>query len=110
MIVALFLEDLLTELGHKVTATIGRVDEAMAMAESDEFDIAILDVHLHGQPIFPFAERLLARGIPFVFATGFGIRGVPDHLRGAPTLQKPFRPDELADTIARLPGGRETKP
>lgn len=110
MIVALFIEDLLTDLGHRVTATVSRMEEAMALAEGDDFDLAILDVHLHGQPVFPLAERLLARGIPFVFATGYGIRGVPEHLRGAPTLQKPFRPDELADTIAKLTGGRGTKP
>jgi len=110
MIVALFIEDLVQELGHEVAGTVSRLDEAMARGQQGDFDLAILDVHLHGQDVFPFAELLRDRGTPFIFATGYGERGIPEHLRVAPTLQKPFRPDELADMIAKLTSKPVQKP
>ena len=109
-IVALFIEDLLEELGHKVAGTISRLDEAMERAKQRDFDLAILDVHLHGEDVFPFADLLVQQKTPFVFATGYGERGIPERLRGAPTLQKPFRPDELADMITKLTAAASPKP
>lgn len=105
-IVALFIEDLLEELGHKVAGTVSRLDEAMTRGKQGGFDLAILDVHLHGEEVFPFADFLVEQKTPFIFATGYGERGIPDRLRGAPTLQKPFRPDELADMITKLTANR----
>jgi CheY-like chemotaxis protein len=102
MIVALFIEDLLEELGYSLAGVVSRLDEAMKRAGDGTFDLAILDVHVNGKDIFPFAEELVGHGIPFLFATGYGERAIPDHLRGHPTLQKPFRPDELAAIIGKL--------
>jgi len=51
------------------------------------------------QPIWPVAEVLVARGLPFVFATGYGQRGVPEPYRGTPTLGKPFDADALEQAI-----------
>ncbi len=102
MIVALFIEDLLAELGHEVAGVVSRLDDAMARAGDNSFDLAILDVHLAGKEVFPFADALASRGVPFIFATGYGEQGIPQRFRQRPTLQKPFRPDELADTITKL--------
>ena len=104
MIVALFIEDLLDQLGYKVVGTVTRVEDAMARANDGDFDLAVLDVHLNGKDIFPFADALIAKGVPFIFATGYGGHEMPERFRGRPTLQKPFRPDELADTITKLLG------
>jgi CheY-like chemotaxis protein len=101
-IVALFIEDLLIELGHEVAGVVSRLEEAMARADDGSFDFAILDVHLAGKEVFPFADALVRRGVTFVFATGYGRFGIPEHLRNRPTLQKPFRPDELADAITKV--------
>src|SRR5258708_9567213 len=101
-IVALFIEDLLVELGHEVAGVVYRLEEAMARADDRSFDFAILDVHLAGKEVFPFADALVDRGVPFLFATGYGMHGIPERLLDRPTLQKPFRPDELAETITRL--------
>ena len=109
-IVALFIEDLLEELGHKVAGTVSRLKEAMERGKQGDFDLAILDVHLHGEDVFPFADLLVEQKTPFIFATGYGEHGIPERLRGAPTLQKPFRPDELADMIAKLTAGTSPKP
>ena len=105
MIVALFIEDLLDELGYKVAGTASRLEDALERAQTDDFDLAILDVHLQGEEVFPLADLLNERGVPFVFATGYGESGIPERLRIAPTLQKPFRPEELADMIDRLTKG-----
>ena len=59
-------------------------------------------VHLNGKPVFEFADLLAAAGTPFVFATGYGERGVPERHRGRPVLQKPFVPDDLRDILEKI--------
>ena len=90
IIVALFLEDILAEFGYEVAGVVGHLDEAMA--REPDYGLAVLDVHLNGRPVFDFADTLAARGIAFVFATGYGERGIPERHRGRPVLQKPFQP------------------
>jgi CheY-like chemotaxis protein len=101
IVVALFLEDLLAEFGYDVAGVVSHLDEAMA--REPDYDLAVLDVHINGRPIFEFADRLAAKGVPFVFATGYGERGIPPHHRGRPVLQKPFQPDDLKRVLAQLP-------
>src|SRR3954464_14836147 len=88
IVVALFMEDILAEFGYEVAGVIGHLDDAMA--REPDYDLAVLDVHLNGRSVFEFADRLAALGIPFVFATGYGERGIPDSHRSRPVLQKPF--------------------
>src|SRR5713101_3445899 len=95
LMIRMLLEDMLAELGYTITATAARLDEALEAARNADFDIAILDVNLNGQPISPVADALVARGMPFVFATGYGERGLPDSHRDRPTLKKPFQLDGL---------------
>ena len=93
IIVALFLEDLLGELGYEVAGVACRVDEALA--RTPDYQMAVLDVHLNGKPVFDFADRLAEVGTPFLFATGYGERGIPERHRTRPVLQKPFVPEDL---------------
>jgi CheY-like chemotaxis protein len=107
LMIRMLLQDMLVDLGHTIAGEAGRIDEAMALAKDGEFDVAILDVNLNGQPISPVVEILVARGLPFVFATGYGQRGVPEPYRQRPTLQKPFQADALAQAIeAAVPTAR----
>jgi CheY-like chemotaxis protein len=99
LMIRMLLEDMLTDLGHTLAGEAGRIDEALALAKQGDFDVAILDVNLNGQPISPVVEVLVARGLPFVFATGYGQRGVPEPYRQTPTLQKPFQSEALARAI-----------
>jgi CheY-like chemotaxis protein len=99
LMIRMLLEDMLGELGYTITATAARLDEALEAARNADFDIAILDVNLNGQPISPVADALAARGMPFVFATGYGERGLPDTYRDRPTLKKPFQLDGLKRTL-----------
>ena len=77
----------------------GGIDEALALAKQADFDVALLDVNLNGRPITPVVEVLVGRGVPFVFASGYGESGVPEAYRGSPTLQKPFQVEALAEAI-----------
>ena len=95
MLIGMLLEDMLIDLGHVVVDIVPRLDEALAAVKRGDFDVAILDVHLSGQSVFPVAELLAGRGTPFVFATGYGERGLPEPYRDRPILQKPFARDDL---------------
>jgi CheY-like chemotaxis protein len=99
LMIRMLLEGMLTDLGHTVAAEAGSIEEAMALAKDADFDIAVLDVNLNGQPITPVVEVLVQRGLPFVFASGYGQRGVPEPYRSSPTLQKPFQVDALEQAI-----------
>ena len=93
--IRMLLDGMLSDIGYTMTAEAGALDEAMALAKQEEFDVAILDVNLNGEPITPVAEILIQRGLPFVFATGDDLRGVPQAYRAHPTLQKPFQVEAL---------------
>jgi CheY-like chemotaxis protein len=99
LMIRMLLEDMLGELGYTVAAEAARIEEALDAAKNADFDIAILDVNLNGQPISPVADALVARGMPFVFATGYGERGLPEPYRDRPTLKKPFQMDGLKQML-----------
>ena len=104
MMVAMLVEDMLTDLGHEVVGPAMRLEQAMPLAREAEIDFAVLDINLEGEPSFPVADILTARGIPFVFATGYGSKGLNDAYRGAVTLKKPFEPRHLQRAFARAAG------
>jgi CheY-like chemotaxis protein len=99
LMIRMLLEGMLTDLGHSVAAEAGGIEEALTLAKEAEFDVAVLDVNLNGESITPVVEILVARRLPFVFASGYGQRGVPEPYRDNPTLQKPFQSDALAKAI-----------
>lgn len=99
LMIRMLLEGMLTDLGHTVVAEAGAIGEALSLAKQAEFDVAVLDVNLNNQPITPVVEVLVQRGVPFVFASGYGQRGVPEAYRQNPVLQKPFQLEALAQAI-----------
>jgi CheY-like chemotaxis protein len=84
-----------------VVALVAGLDEALSVAAREPLDAAVLDVNLAGREVYPAADRLAARGVPFVFATGYGPQGIRDGYRDRPALQKPFEPQELARALTR---------
>ncbi|HEX4710436.1 response regulator [Phenylobacterium sp.] len=102
MMVSMLIEDMLTDLGCTVIGPASRLDEAFELARASDIDCAVLDVNLGGQPIFPLADLLRERGLPFAFATGYGDAGLREVDRGAPVLQKPFREGDLARVLGEL--------
>jgi DNA-binding response OmpR family regulator len=97
--IRLMVIDMLEELGCRVAAEAGDVEEAAKLARSADFDLAILDVNVKGKLITPVAELIRARRRPIIFATGYGSEGLPEEFRDFPALQKPFEQDALAALI-----------
>jgi CheY-like chemotaxis protein len=93
------LEDVLAELGCIVVGPAMRVDQAAELAAAAETDVAILDVNLAGQPVFPVAAALAARGVPIIFATGYGRAGLPAEWQDRPVLVKPYTADDVEQAL-----------
>jgi CheY-like chemotaxis protein len=102
LMIRMLLDGMLEDIGYTMTAEAGAIDEAVKLAKQADFDAAILDVNLNGQPITPVVEALIERGLPFVFATGYGARGVPEAYRNNPTLQKPFQIEALEQALKAI--------
>jgi CheY-like chemotaxis protein len=101
-LVSMLIEDTVVDLGYEVAAVASRLQEACELAQSKELEFAILDVNLDGKPSYPVAEILSERGVPFVFATGYGARGLDRRFSGVPTLAKPFMGADLDKLIAAM--------
>ena len=99
VMIRMMVADMLEELGYRVVGEAGDIGEAMRLAQSAEFDLAILDVNVNGKVISPVAELIAARNLPFIFATGYGSSGLPAEYRDRPALQKPFQIETLARVI-----------
>jgi CheY-like chemotaxis protein len=103
IMVAWLLEDMLADLGCAVVGPAGSVNQALAMIDAGEaIDVAVLDVNLNGQTSYPVADALAARGVPFVFSTGYDKDRLLVDYRIFPVLQKPYHQSELGDTLAKL--------
>ena len=102
VLIGMLLEDMLIDLGYGVVGVVPKLKDALAAVQRESFDLAILDVHLHGESVFPVADVLMARGVPFVFATGYGERGLPEAYRGRPVLQKPFAKADLERVLKSM--------
>src|SRR5438105_2836754 len=100
----MLIEDIVNELGHEVAGLASGLKEALDLARTAAIDAAILDVNLAGERSFPVADVLKARGIPFIFATGYGIDGLSEGYREFITLKKPFQAHDVAEAFAKVIG------
>lgn len=104
-LVAMLLETILEDMGCTIVGPVATVEEGLAaVAGEDSLDAALLDVNVAGREVFPIAEALKARGVPFVFSTGYGEGGLPDAWRGQPTVQKPFTESAIRDALMKAMG------
>ena len=100
--VAESLKSLLQTTSCDVVGMAGNVQTALDLVASARFDLALLDIDLHGDHVTAVAEAVLARGKPVIFLSGYGDADIlPPHLRTLPRLEKPADPTELFDAIAR---------
>jgi two-component sensor histidine kinase/DNA-binding response OmpR family regulator len=100
----MMMSDMLTDLGFDVIGPFGRVADAMAAVGREEFQAAVLDVNLDGEMVYPVADAVLARGVPFVFVTGYGAEGIDRRFAQVPVLQKPIERQMLQSIF--VDGGR----
>jgi CheY-like chemotaxis protein len=98
-------EEWLIELGHVVAGPAGNLDCALDLAATP-IDGAIIDVSLGRETGYPVAEALAARGVPFIFATGYGQEDLDPSWRGHPTLTKPFEFDAFRAAVERTLAGK----
>ena len=101
MTIALLIEDMVTDLGHEVVGLAMRLPQAMHLASTAEIDFAIVDVNLDGRMSFPVADVLDSRGVPFIFATGYGLAGIEAPYRDRTVIKKPFGLSDLQRAIDR---------
>ena len=94
-LIAMVLVDHLQEIGLSAVGPFSRVADALKVDE--ELDAAILDVNLGGESVYPVADMLHARGIPFVFMTGYGSASIDPRFAMVPVLQKPIEAKALED-------------
>jgi PAS domain S-box-containing protein len=102
-LVAMILEDQLADLGISVAGTCASVPDAMRAIENDPPQAAILDVNLRGQLVYPVADRLMDRGIPFVFVTGYGRESIDRRYSFVKVLEKPVERQALEGLFASTP-------
>lgn len=107
-LVAMLLQTILEDMECVPIGPASNIDEGEAMArDTEELDAALLDVNVAGRQVFPVAEVLKARGVPFVFSTGYGEGGLPEEWRGAVTIQKPFTEATIRDALMKAMGVAE---
>ena len=97
--ISMLLEDMLLDFGCDVVGPAARLATALEMAEGESFDVAILDVNVAGEPIYPVAETIAKRALPLIFSTGYGGAGIREPFRDRPVVQKPFSQADLKRTL-----------
>lgn len=103
MLVLMIIEDMLADAGCESVTAAATVDQALALMTTQVFDAALLDVNLNGTASYPLADALDARGIPFVFSTGYSEQGMKEGYRDRLVLKKPFQFEDLVKILTRLP-------
>jgi CheY-like chemotaxis protein len=99
-IIAAFAEDILHDLGATVVGPAYSVAQALKLAETAALDAALLDVNVRDESIIPVRDLLRARGVPFVFATGYGAERSRDVTEGSPVVDKPYSTERIARALA----------
>ena len=103
LMIAMLFESILDASSEcTVIGPFARVKLALEAARNEPLDAALLDIHLAGEPVFPLADLLAERGVPFAFITGYNKDVLPPLYRDRPLLQKPFRPQAVLATLAMM--------
>jgi two-component SAPR family response regulator len=105
ILVAMMMKDILTELGFTVIGPFSRLADAMVAAVHDEIDAGIIDINLGGEFVYPVADVLAARQIPFVFVTGYGVESVDGRFGYVPIIKKPVQRQALQTIFVPPEGG-----
>ena len=107
--IAMLVEEMVLDFGSEVVGPAAKMEEALRLASDASLDAAILDVNVGGAVVYPVADLLRARGVPIIFATGYGAGELPSRFRKDAALSKPFSYEELAEALRRfLPTGPAT--
>jgi PAS domain S-box-containing protein len=109
-LVAMVVSDAMIELGYQVVGPFSRPPDAIAAVKNNDIAAAILDINLAGTLVYPVAEELTSRGIPFVFVTGYGVESIDKRFADIPVLQKPIERETLQRIFVNGAGGAADSP
>jgi len=98
-LVSMMIETILEDEACKIIGPYTNITDALSAVRQVKTDCAFLDVNLHDEKIYPVAEILAHRGIPFVLLTGYGESAVPENRPGWHVCTKPFTPDQLITSL-----------
>ena len=101
-VVAEVLRYTLGDFGCDVVGPTGSMAVALAFAESEPLDAAVIDLNIRGGKVYPVARTLAARDIPFLITSGYGDWTMPEEWKGRPRLKKPFTDEELKKRLEEL--------
>jgi CheY-like chemotaxis protein len=104
-VVGPYTVDVLEELGCQVLGPAPNMAAARQLIEGEEFDAALMDVHIRGERVFNLCEALEAKSVPFVLTSGYAEWAVPEKWDGRPRLQKPYTIDDVRAALEGLLGG-----
>jgi CheY-like chemotaxis protein len=105
-LVAALLEDTLSGFGCRVIGPASTVEEGLELIRTERIEAAVLDVNIDGEPVFPVADALVAKGVPFIFATGYGRAGVAERHGERNILEKPYESRSLRHALESAVRGR----
>lgn len=103
-LISAVLEDMLTDLGCKVVGPIGNMAIAVDMARDEEIDAAVIDLNIRGGKVYPVADVLIERNIPFVIASGYADWSMREDLENRPRLTKPYSEEAVEQELLKLLG------
>ena len=98
--ISMLLEDMVLDCGGEIVGPVAKFDAALELAHRADFRVAVLDLNLNGTLSYPIAEVIRERGIPVIFATGYGADGLVERFSDCPRLQKPFSQQDFAEAVA----------
>ncbi|HWM45543.1 MAG TPA: response regulator [Xanthobacteraceae bacterium] len=104
VLVGMAMRDLLTELGYDVLGPYGDVAEAISAASGNAIAAAVLDVNLAGTLVYPLADELATRQVPFVFVTGYGVESIDRKFSSVPVVKKPVEGQALRQALSATTG------
>jgi DNA-binding response OmpR family regulator len=103
--IAMMVEMALEEQQCTIVGPFGSLTEALCAARTETMDVAVLDINLAGEMVFPAAEVLAGRGVPFLLLSGYGRSRLPLDRQEWPVCEKPFKLAELFSRLASLAKG-----
>ena len=99
VVIGMMIADMIEQLGHRVVAEAANIQDGQTLAQSANYDLAVLNINIGGHRIDPVAEIIDRRGLPFFFVSGYGSGGRPEQFSDRPFLRKPVMTWKLGDTI-----------
>ena len=106
LLVLMDLEDTLRDMGFEIAGKASDLRRGLALAKEQQIDVAILDLNLAGSSSETIADELEARGVPFLFASGYTEAAIPERYRSRPRVAKPYETTSLRRVLQQVLGAK----